>query len=993
VPGFSLQCAAAVWESALTNQQFKPGQRWISNTEPELGLGIITDNENRRVTISFPAAGECRTYATDIAPISRVYYQVGDEIKPRDGALLTVSQVEEAQGCLVYTCVDGNGVNRTLPEQELDSFVQFSRPQDRLFSGQIDKLNQYRLRYQTLRHREANNRSPVRGLLGARVQLLPHQLHIAHEVANRHAPRVLLADEVGLGKTIEAGLIIHHQLQTGKAQRILIAPPESLVHQWLVEMLRRFNLPFTILDEERCQATADNPFETAQLVLCSVDFLSSHAGRQQQALAARWDLLVVDEAHHLEWTYDPDSLASSRYRCVEALAKNTRGLLLLTATPEQMGVESHFARLRLLDPDRYFDLEKYREEERGYQPANHLVQALLAADFSERLLSDQRLWDQLVNYLGEYKANCLYKAVEVHDAIGLKAAIDVGIQHLLDHHGTGRVLFRNTRAAVSGFPRRVLQTHPLPAPENFLALSRGQPLDNQLRVENCLGGDWLQKDPRLSWLVDWLKENRREKVLLICNQQSTAIALEEYLRFKKGIPSAAFHGDMTLIERDRAAAYFADDVDGAQLLVCSEIGSEGRNFQFARHLVLLDLPLNPDLLEQRIGRLARIGQQNDVQVHVPYYTLADFSLTLANSSLADRLSTGQKTAQEKLLAWYHEGLNAIEQPCPAAPQVFREFKERLHEQLLSDNDQAWNQLLADTRETTSRLLTSLAEGRDRLLELNACNYPKAGALIQAVTALDQSPALHNYLRDVFDIYGVDEDHHSTDTIVIHPTDHMPQQRFPGLPDSGLTATFNRHIALSREDMDFFTWEHPLVQDAMDMILTNESGNTALGTIKLPPLKPGTLLLEAIFAVHCPGPKELQLDSYFPYNTSRVLIDDKGTDLTAVIGFEQLNKLHSPVDNRKTAQGLIRHAKPTITRLIDQCQEKAESRRDDVVDSALATMRAQQTTELERLQTLATVNPNIRGEEIEYLQHSIADLEHHLRLAQIGLDAVRVIVCT
>lgn len=963
----------------MTEQQFRLGQRWISNTEPELGLGIITDNENRRVTISFPAAGERRTYALDNAPISRVQYQIGDEIKHVDGAIVTVTQVVEDQGYVVYTGVDKHGADLNIPELELDSFVQFSRPQDRLFSGQIDKLNHYRLRFQTLRHLEVLNHSPVRGLLGARVQLLPHQLHIAHEVANRYAPRVLLADEVGLGKTIEAGLILHHQLQTGQARRVLITPPESLVHQWLVEMLRRFNLSFTVLNEERCEAleaTADNPFETSQLVLCSVDFLAGNDRRRQQAEEAAWDLLVVDEAHHLEWTEDPDSLAGARYRSVEALARKTRGLLLLTATPEQLGVESHFARLRLLDPDRYFDLDKYLEEERGYQPANELVQSLLSPDIAGRLRTDLELQKRVSDYLGEDISARLQQAAEREDETTLTAAIEDAIQYLLDHHGTGRVLFRNTRAAVSGFPARQLHRHPLPAPEGFEELSRDRSLDDRLRVENCLGSNWLQTDPRVAWLVNWLKENRREKVLLICNRQETAIELEDYLRLKKGVPSAAFHAEMTLIERDRAAAYFADDIDGAQLLVCSEIGSEGRNFQFARHLVLFDLPVNPDLLEQRIGRLARIGQQRDVQIHAPYYVLPE-----------------RPTSQEKLLQWYHEGLNAIEESCPAAPQVFRELRNRLHEELLTDDSGSWGKLLEDTRQRTVDLLQVLAEGRDRLLELNSCNPVKARELIDEIAAVDASPALANYMRDVFEVYGVDEDHHSTDSIVLHPTDHMPQRNFPGLPDSGLTATYSRDLALAREDMEFFTWEHPLVSGAMDLILSNETGNTALGTIKLPPLKPGTLLLEAIFALHCPGPKSLQLASYFPHNTTRILIDHNGTDLSDVIGFEQLNQLHGAVPSRKTAMSLVRHARQDINRLVGECQKKAETDRDKLVETALATMHKQQDAELQRLQILAAVNPNIRDEEIQHGRQTIEDLEHHIRLAQIGLDAVRVIVCT
>lgn len=963
----------------MTEQQFSLGQRWISNTEPELGLGIITDNANRRVTISFPAAGERRTYAVNNAPITRVQYQVGDEIKHVDGSTITVTEVQESQGFLVYIGVDAEGKDRKASELELDSFVQFNRPQDRLFSGQIDRLNHYQLRYHTLRHREAQHHAAVRGLLGARVQLLHHQLHIANEVASRYAPRVLLADEVGLGKTIEAGLIIHQQLQTGKASRVLIAPPESLIHQWLVEMLRRFNLQFTILDEERCAAldqTHDNPFESTQLALCSIDFLANNSVRQEQALAAGWDLLVVDEAHHLEWTDDPESLAGERYRCVEALAQQTKGLLLLTATPEQLGVESHFARLRLLDPDRYFDLERYKEEEAGYRAANEVVQALQADNRRELVLKDEDLRQRLSGYLDEDKYQRLLKAAESGDESELEAAVEQGVQHLLDHHGTGRVLFRNTRAAVSGFPVRKLHVHPLPAPEGFAELSRQQPLDNQLRVENCLGSDWLRTDPRVEWLVNWLKANRREKVLLICNQQETAIELEEFLRLRKGVPATAFHGDMSLLERDRAAAYFADDIDGAQILVCSEIGSEGRNFQFARQLVLFDLPLNPDLLEQRIGRLARIGQRQDVQIHIPVYTVPE-----------------HKTAQEKLLAWYHEGLNAIEESCPAAPQVYRELRQRLQEQLLGIDDEQWQALLEETRQRNAELTAAMAAGRDRLLELNSCNRPKAQELIDSIKAVDESPVLANYLREVFENFGVDEDLHSTDSIVLHPTDHMPLGPLPGLPDSGLTATYNRDIALSREDMEFLTWEHPLVTDTMDVILSNEIGNSALGTIKLPPLKPGTLLLEAIFALHCPGPRSLQLDSYFSQNSYRLLIDGKGTDLGKALGFEQLNKLHTPVPSRKTAANLIKHARADISRMIGICQERAEQHRDELVEAALASMRERQNAELQRLKTLAKINPSIRAEEIEYIENNIAALDHHLRLAQIGLDAVRVIVCT
>ncbi|MBQ0755746.1 MAG: DEAD/DEAH box helicase family protein, partial [Amphritea sp.] len=349
--------------------EFIPGQRWISNTESNLGLGLVTSISNRRVEILFPAVEEERTYADDNAPLSRVIYPVGEHVRNADGLKLTITAFQELNGIIVYQAEDETGEILVLEEKDLDSSVHFSKPHDRLFAGQIDKISRFQLRVETLKHQFAHLQAESYGLLGPRVQLLPHQLYIAHQVARRYAPRVLLADEVGLGKTIEAGLVLHQQLVSGKVSRALIVVPDSLIHQWLIEMLRRFNLRFTILDELRCEALelsdeGVNPFETAQLVLCNLSFLKSSPDRLVQALDAGWDMLVVDEAHHLVWSEEE---SSPEYICIEALAREVKGLLLLTATPEQLGVNSHFARLRLLDPDRYYSLAQFREEETGYQ--------------------------------------------------------------------------------------------------------------------------------------------------------------------------------------------------------------------------------------------------------------------------------------------------------------------------------------------------------------------------------------------------------------------------------------------------------------------------------------------------------------------------------------------------------------------------------------------------------------------------------------------------
>ncbi|MEC7376901.1 MAG: SNF2-related protein, partial [Pseudomonadota bacterium] len=241
----------------MDTSEFVIGQRWVSHSDTALGLGIVTDISGRRVTLGFPAADEERTYAIDNAPLSRIIYQMGEQIETFDGTRYTVQAVEDRGGVLIYHADNGTDLQE-ISEVKLAGSVNFSAPHQRLFAGQFDRNGAFRLRYATLQHLDRLRASPAQGLIGARTQHLAHQIYIAHEVARRHAPRVLLADEVGLGKTIEAGLILHYQLQTGLAKRALIVVPDSLTHQWLVEMLRRFNLRFSIVDQSRYDALKED---------------------------------------------------------------------------------------------------------------------------------------------------------------------------------------------------------------------------------------------------------------------------------------------------------------------------------------------------------------------------------------------------------------------------------------------------------------------------------------------------------------------------------------------------------------------------------------------------------------------------------------------------------------------------------------------------------------------------------------------------------------
>ena len=649
-----------------------------------------------------------------------------------------------------------------------------------------------------------------------RTALLPHQLYVAREVSQRHAPRVLLADEVGLGKTIEAGMILHRQLLTGDSRRALVLVPASLQFQWLVEMRRRFNLPFALLDRERLdpQHRGASPFEDEQLVLCPVDLFEDEELRSL-ALAASWDLVIVDEAHRLS-----PSVNAALYAFVETLAAQSAGLLLLTATPEQIGQEAHFQRLALLDPARFHDFDAFTAQEREYKRWSDLLDAIDRGDIPEELPED------------------IPRSL---------SAPEIGAA-LIDRYGTGRVLFRNSRAAVGGFPRRTLHTYPLPKPDALAAVFDELYPDRDLEHET-----WLREDPRVAWLAAHLRTLRPAKVLVICASADTALALESHLQLRAGIRSAAFHERLSLIERDRAAAYFAEAEQGAQALICSEIGGEGRNFQFAQHLVLFDLPRHPDQLEQRIGRLDRIGQSREIHLHVPYL---------------------EHSAQEVLLRWYHEGIDLFNASCSAGDMIMARFAERLDKQLAA-RDADFDALLDDTRAFTQRTRRELRDGRDRLLERSSCNPETGQALADAISAAEDPEVLTRYLESLCAVTGVDWDEHSRNTLVLRPGE-QEMAVFPELPEEGCTVTLSRDLALQREDWIFLGWEHPWLEGAMESLMASALGQACVGAMTLRGVPAGSRLYELIFSVSLSAPAHLGVHRYLSLAPERLLVDARGT---------------------------------------------------------------------------------------------------------------------
>ncbi len=925
---------------------FQKGQRWISESEPELGVGVVVDTSAGRVFLLFRVSNTLRQYATGSAPIKRVEFRPGDTIKTHDDENIMVETVEKrADGVLVY-----RGEGKEVPETDLADTLSFSKPEERLYAGQIDDNQIFDLRSESLRRRQQIRQAPVRGLIGARIDLIPHQLYIAQEVASRAIPRVLLADEVGLGKTIEACLILHRLYRSGRVARVLILVPEPLIHQWFVELLRRFNMLVSIYDEERCVAIETgepgaNPFLDEQVVLCPLPLIAQDENRARQVVEAGWDLVVVDEAHHLAWT---PSEASPEYLIVESLAAIAAGLILLTATPEQLGTEGHFARLRLLDPSRYNDFAKFEKERTEYQKTAKVAAKLL--DGKPLTAPDAKVLRGLCTANPE-RLETRLAGIKKGDA----SAREELIKELLDQHGTGRVMFRNTRSAMKGFPKRKVSLIPLPGPDNLA--------DEWEADHNAEDRAYrLGTDARVEWLVRFLQKKKTAKVLLICRTREKVLALDAVLKTRLNIKIGLFHEDLTLLQRDRNAAWFAEE-EGAQILLCSEIGSEGRNFQFAHHLVLFDLPTNPELLEQRIGRLDRIGQTETISIHVPY---------LEKSHLA------------VLARWYHEGLNAFEKSLEGGREVIAQFGKRLEKLLKKSSEADLKKLIADTHTYHVKIAKDLEQGQDRLLQMNSCRLDVAEQTVNQIAAFDRETSLDAYILRIFDHFGVHVEELSARTFLAIPA-NLTTDAFPELPEEGLTLTCDRTKALSREEISFLTWDHPIVTSATDLLLGSQQGNSAFGM-----WAGGTeqaIYLETIYVIEPVAPAALHADRFLPPTLVRIVVDAKGEEVSAEVNPApeelQTGSVFQLLDNARIKNKLL-------PAMLTKSREHAEERGALITQGSTERMRAMLRGEAERLRDLKKSNDHIRDEEISLLETQIEELALRLKEAPLRLDSLRLI---
>jgi len=663
-------------------------------------FGYVEAHDGRRVTVALDDGQEF-TAAADSGQVTPSPFSTGDQVVRPDGTegvVINRTLIEDRPIVLVMW----SGGRRTNVEERHVRPAEISDPVGRFQAGRLDSPDDFNLRSVAADLWIHHHSEQFVSLSHAQFDLMPHQVGVLHRVMDQTPHRFLLCDEVGLGKTIEAAMVVKELRARGLAERVLILCPANLQRQWQYELKTKFNETFRVFNRDTLRflrnETRGNPWTTkeANSVITSHAFASYNEDRRDQIAAVPWDLVIVDEAHHARRRRQGNRVEQTNlYRLVRDLAANAgterRAVLFLTATPMQLQYHELFSLVELLNHTLFPSEDDFRDHIDTRSDLIRLISEVESAPASD---------DDLEEYVSR-AAKWLNNGVDRQERI---VSVDELLRRLRGAHKLNEVMLRNRRASIGGFMPRTatiwdveLSPRELEAQQRMeqiisdghraatiasgrganaigflmtiyqkLAASSNRALLASLegRRQRLLGAerdpveplnpdaasDQLEEDARSSEVtaqldpavvdeadrigevIDLLRtldidskaqallENLRQiyyreaspKIIIFTEFRETQEMLREVLS-DEGWECELFHGQLSPYKKDNAVTRFRDG-DGACALISTEAGGEGRNLQFANILINYDLPWNPMKVEQRIGRIDRIGQQREILI-------------------------------------------------------------------------------------------------------------------------------------------------------------------------------------------------------------------------------------------------------------------------------------------------------------------------------------------------------------------------------------------
>lgn len=836
-----------------------PGQLVWSPADPSLGVGLVTGVAGTAVRVRFFRLQEERAYTTrgNEAVILRYAIAHGERVHERKGGEVRVSALadEDAEGLRSYDLDDG----RRVPESDLVPDIRDIGAKQRLATFHLVHPELVRARLRGLRLARVGQRPGFAAILGSRVEWLPHQIDVAARAIDSDPVRLLLADEVGLGKTVEAALIYAGLRHEDRVRRVLVLTPDALCIQWLGELYRKAHELLVLLDERRIEdARIDfpdlNPFEAHQKVVASIDAIASDQTLASHAAAAQWDLVIVDEAHHLRWRHE--SGGNDRYRLVEALAGRSRHLLLLTATPMALDPTEYHALLRLLDQARFDDPSTFEAVASRVARIRDVGGQLAAAVEGSKPITkrlDQAASRVLADDPSDAKRWERLKGLKPSSKTRAELAEQV-LSALRERHGLADHVVRNRRGPVGGLPERRPETFMLEPPEPqelLIEVGEGVVLDlmgsfEASRERNLMLGQFLRAlwaapraltdilmpvspalvkelaplildvvdaprdsdglptgDARLRWLVQRLAGLEPGEKLLVFAESAVAVRrLKEALDGTVGGDMAVFHRELAPRDQDRQVAWFRDPA-GPSLMLSTESGGEGRNFQFCHQVVLYDLPWRPATTEQRIGRVDRVGQREDVRVLVPCF------------------KGGYEAAILKIM---QDSIGVLDCTVGGIDHSLEYVSDRLAELIVTrSGSDDWKKLYLETSKLVQDSRKRIKDEADPILDHASFAPERVKGLMQSVPA-DLEARTEAFVHGFADASRLAFRSRGAH---IYAVEGAPSAAGGADKEAGFVATFSRTHALDHEDVEFLSIGHPLVNHALDWAKESSDASAAL----------------------------------------------------------------------------------------------------------------------------------------------------------------------
>jgi ATP-dependent helicase HepA len=755
---------------------WKPGDRLTHRLNPGLGPGRVTAVAGRSLTVLFPDSGETLTLAAGDSAVVPLILAPGARARlETTGETVTVAALVGGAARLVRLD-DG----REVPADQLWPLPAEPSPLERLERGSVDSFEDFANRLDGLRLSRLREAEGFGSFLGGRIRLFPHQLYAAERACAANPVRWLLADEVGLGKTVEACLILNRLVHTGRAGRVLVVAPETLTVQWLGELWRKHHQVFVLLDEKRLEDVARdhgtnfNPFDVHRQVILGLETLIARRRLTEQAVEAGIDLLVVDEAHHLK--RPPGHPGNAAYRAVSPIAGLARNTLLLTATPLEDDAHGFFRLVELLRPEEFLE-ESFEERLARRAPLPPCTSATRRSDIGglpPRVgvpveIDDEAGWDALLHLEERVRA---LPVADTETARQRKAEI---VERALA-----------SPATITGL------------------LDRKDPGTAEI---TALATAADRADPRLAWLAEqaagWAKA--KEKTLVFVAHRESLERIKEALERRALSRVALFHEGLSPERRDIEVAQFRSP-DGPSLLLSTEAGGEGRNFEFCRRLILYDLPWSPVVVEQRIGRLDRIGR------------------TLPTEIVYFRPPRGLGRAVARL----YEEIGLFREPMGGLERELRHVARAISRVALAGPGEVDPAVFEDVLAEAQEARTRVQQAAYHELHRDPYRPEMAPAILARVPGdlevLTESVVLRAASRFGFEI----EPQNGLRTWIIELGSESLVDHLPGVPlGSRFLGTFDREEAVGDEGRDFFASGHPLVEGVLAELADGPRGRVAL----------------------------------------------------------------------------------------------------------------------------------------------------------------------